>query len=205
MKSSNPIILAVTLIVLTMFFNSCEKGTEPEVIEPGRRDYVWEVDTLKTFNLSLMKMWGTSPNNVWAVGNGGSLDDDIWHYDGVEWKKSTYTTAGPWCIYGFAKDDVWVGGADGEIWHFDGTVWSENLRYQNSDYERVYFMDIWGESSNDVYAVGFADSSNIRFGIMMHYDGSKWNRVNIEFTEGIFMAIRKGSKTSNNVLSQNKR
>lgn len=189
--------LFVFSFTITLIFFSCEKGTEPEQLKPGRRDYTWTVDTLNIFATYLSKMWGSSPTDVWAVGHGGSLDDDIWHYDGIEWEKSTYTTAGPWCIHGFAKDDVWVGGEDGEIWHYDGTTWTENLRYQNSDYTDITFMDIWGEKPYDIYAVGFADSSNIRFGLMMHYNGTEWSRLNIEFIDEVFMKIRKGANDNN--------
>ena len=206
--------LALLLILfLCLSLNiSCEKGTEPDQLKPGRRDYTWTVDTAKTFNTPLMKMWGSSPTNVWAVGSGSSLDQTIWHFDGTEWKTDNILRAiSPWCIYGFAEDNIWIAGSDGEIWHYDGIDWSESLSYNKElkyHYYNIYFMDIWGENPNDIYAVGLADSSNVgladvRFGIMMHYDGTKWSRVDMEFTEGIFMGIRKGSKTSHKYFIYN--
>lgn len=69
-------------------------------------------------------------------------------------------------------------------------------------------MDIWGEKPDDIYAVGFADSSNVglgdvRFGIMMHFDGIKWSRVKIEFTEGYLGGIKKGGEASDNYYIYN--
>lgn len=177
---------------------SCEKGTEPEGLIPGRRDYIWTVDTLKTFNTNLMKMWGSSPTDVWAVGHGSTFDKTIWHYDGNDWSTDGISRGlEPWCIYGFSENDIWIGGSEGKIWHYNGNNWSENLWYQNPNYSSVYFMDIWGETIDDVYAVGFVDSSDVRFALMMHFNGIEWSRVNIEFIDEVFMKIRK-SKFDNN-------
>jgi len=185
----------LSLLSLSLFLSlvtSCEKGTEPEGLTPGRRDYTWTVDTLKAFNTYLMKMWGSSPTDVWAVGHGSTFDQTIWHYDGNDW-----TTDGisrglePWCIYGFSENDIWIGGSEGKIWHYNGNNWKENLWYQNPNYSSVYFMDIWGENPNDIYAVGFVDSSDVRFALIMHFNGIEWSRVNIEFINEVFMKIRK--------------
>jgi len=193
-------ILFILFFTLAFIFFSCEKGTEPEQLKPGRRDYVWEVDTLKAWNTYLMKLWGSSPTDIWAVGSGSSFDQTIWHYDGKKWATDSISRGfDPWCIHGFTQNDIWIGGNDGKIWHYDGSDWSERLSYSKQlkyHYYNIYFMDIWGENPNDIYAVGFADSSNVglgdvRFGIMLHYDGDEWSRVNIEFTEGLFIKIRK--------------
>ncbi len=194
--------LFILVVTIAFLFFSCEQGTEPEIIKPGRRDYTWSVDTVQIWGTYLMKMWGSSPTDVWAVGSGSNYNEEIWHYDGKEWKTDgVWRGIHPWCIYGFAKDDVWIAGSDGEIWHYDGNDWSRSLSYHkelNFKYERIYFMDIWGDRPNNVYAVGFADSidasvGDVRFGIMMHYNGAKWSRVNIEFTKGILNGIKKGN------------
>jgi len=191
-----------------LLLTSCEKGTEPEELTPGRRDYTWTVDTLKAFNTYLMKMWGSSANDVWAIGHGSDLNNTIWHYDGNDWTTDGISRGlNPWCIYGFAQNDVWIGGADGKIWHYDGSRWSEKLSYNeqiNFQYYDIIFMDIWGETPDDVYAVGLTmTSDNYQAAIMMHYDGSKWSRVDIEL-EGSLKIIRKGNKTSNKYYIWNK-
>jgi len=202
-------LISLGFLIFASLATSCEKGTEPEGLSPGRRDYTWTVDTLKAFNTYLIKMWGSSPTDVWAVGHGSTFDQTIWHYDGEVWSTDGISRGfDPWCIYGFAQNDVWIGGADGNIWHYDGSRWSEKLSYNkqlNFQYYDIIFMDIWGEETDDVYAVGLIMNKDDSFlGIMMHYDGSKWNRVNIEFTEGILRVIRKAKKTSNNYFIGNK-
>ena len=208
MKNHKIIILAI-FVLTTMVFTYCEQGTEPEIIKPGRRDYTWTVDTLNIFATYLSKMWGSSPTDVWAVGYGGDGRENIWHYDGKKWTTDSVYTTTTWCVYGFSKDNVWVAGVDGDIWHYDGKIWNESLAYRRElgykYYSNVLFEDIWGESPNNIYAVGMVDSvaefqkfPPTRFGIIMHYNGKKWSRVNIgKNRRGIFSGIRKGYKTSN--------
>ncbi len=208
MKKHKIIIITILVLITTIAFSSCEKGTEPEIIKPGRRDYTWSVDTLQVFNTYLTNMWGSSPTDVWAVGHGGMLKDDLWHYDGNKWKTDNIPKFSAWCIHGFSKDNVWIAGVDGKIWHYDGNTWSESLAYHrelNYKYASIKFMDIWGDGPNNIYAVGLIDSvANFskfpptRFGIIMHYNGKKWSRVNFgNNRRGIFKKIRKGYKTSN--------
>ncbi|VAX19304.1 hypothetical protein MNBD_IGNAVI01-1494, partial [hydrothermal vent metagenome] len=73
-------LMIVAAAITMVIFNSCEKGTEPEEIPPGRRDYVWEIDTITAPFFSLTGISGVAPNDVWAVGPGGGLDKTIWHY-----------------------------------------------------------------------------------------------------------------------------
>ena len=206
-KLSLMILIAVITIVI---FNSCHNSTEPQKpeIKPGRRDYTWTIDTVQIWGTYLMKMWGSSPTDVWAVGSGSDYNEEIWHYDGKEWKTDgVWRGIHPWCIYGFAKNDIWIAGSDGEIWHYDGNDWSESLSYSkelNYKYPVIIFYNIWGVKPNDIYAVGLTvDSNNIFMSIMMHYDGAQWERVSIEL-EGSIKDIKKGNKTSNKCFIYNK-
>jgi len=202
-------ILSLSFLLSLSLVTSCEKGTEPEGLTPGRRDYTWTVDTLKTFNTHLEKMWGSSPTDIWAVGNGSSSEQTIWHYNGNNWTTDGISRGiNPWCIYGFAQNDVWIGGADGKIWHYDGNRWSEKLSYKkelNYKYPIIIFYDIWGENPDDIYAVGLIyDYNSIYWGFMMHYNGAKWRRVDVELTDGALKKIRKENKASNNYYIWNK-
>ena len=200
MKYIKAILFILSFTIAFVFF-SCEKGTEPEQLKPGRRDYTWEVDTLKAWNTYLLKMWGSSPTDIWAVGHGCCLEENIWHYDGTKWTTDgVWRGISPWCIYGFSENDIWIGGDDGKIWHYNGSDWSESLAYSeelNYEYLGIIFYDIWGEKPNDIYAVGLAViGDKVFLGIMMHYDGDKWSRVNVEPTKGAFYEIKKGSKAN---------
>ena len=46
---------------------------------------------------------------------------------------------------------------------------------------QTLIRDIWGISANDVYAVGFANTTR---GILWHYNGKKWTDVKISITQG---------------------
>lgn len=191
-----PLIFLLTIILT----QSCDT-TEPtdNNLKPGRRDYTWEVDTLKIPFTFLYKMWGSSPSDVWAVGPGGGLDKTIWHYDGEEWTTDGISRPiSPQCIHGFTSSNIWIAGAEGRIWNYDGENWNESLHYENKDLTFVHFKDVWGDSPNDIYAVGFGDSSNVRIGLIMHYNGIVWNRVNFGFNKTTFARIRRGTKTGQN-------
>jgi hypothetical protein len=197
------LIIAITLALIA---NSCkDNGTGPENLEPGRRDYVWNEDTLKIpFNL-LSKMWGSSPNDIWAVGSGGGLDQTIWHYDGTHWSTDGISRSiPPTSIWGFSENDVWLGGQSGLIWHYNGSNWEEKLRLTPPElWGRSIFYSVFGNSTDDLYAVGFIDSANVpqkEVGIIFHYNGYNWNRVDIETQRLHFGMIRKAPNEQNYYL-----
>ncbi len=192
------IFMLTTLIIIILF--SCENPfSSSHRIKPGSRDYVWEADTLAIPFTILHKIWGSSPNDVWAIGPGGDLDKTIFHFDGEKWTNDSISRPiSPLCIWGFAKNDVWIGGHEGRIWHFDGTDWSENLHIDDPLFIYSSFTDIWGENHNNIWTVGLLDSAGIRKGLMYHYNGKEWKRINIDYTGGQFLKIRRGLKTNKN-------
>ncbi len=104
-------------------------------------------------------IWGSSAENIFAVGDGGT----IIHYDGDVWSTQTSTTTNNLKgVWGSSETDVYVVGAGGKILKTEngGTTWlpmtSNTLNGLNS---------IWGSSGSDIFAVG--DSGTIR-----HYDGN---------------------------------
>lgn len=59
-----------------MLLNTCTensiKGNDNS--PPGRRDYVLTIDTLNIPFTTLQRIWGTSPQDVWAIAPGGDSD-----------------------------------------------------------------------------------------------------------------------------------
>jgi hypothetical protein len=104
----------------------------------------------------------------------------MFHFDGTKW--SNYEVP-PGCngstLFGFSPSDVWLGGGDGNIWHYNGQDWSLNFKYQPNGWRGISVNDIWGKSSNDIYAVGvvFYDPQMFQRGFVLHYDGSTWSKV----------------------------
>jgi uncharacterized protein YceK len=66
------------------------------------------------------KIWGTSPDNVYAVGHRGVLI----HYNGIQWKDvnpgTEYTLNSVW---GTSENNIYAVGSKGTILHYDGNNW----------------------------------------------------------------------------------
>ena len=173
------IILGIALLIITI--TSCNSPTEViEDKQPGRRDYVWSVDTLDPGSgnaTSMFEMWGSSPTDIWLVGSGYSMKHAIWHYDGTEWKNvvldENVSCAGLW---GFSQNDIWMGTTNSQIWHYDGSKWRKFGTYKYKDFDRVFIERIHGLNPNDIYAVGFAANYNSvnNNAVIMHFDGNRW-------------------------------
>jgi hypothetical protein len=188
-------ILIVSALLILLIQLSCTNPTEPpSELEPGRRDYIWTVDTIQTSNNDLYALWGSSPTDLWLGGAGGITNhDNLWHFSGDKWRPfSQYVAVFPNTIFGFAQDDVWIGGGDGLIYHFDGIRWSEAFVYKPVGYYNVHIADIYGLSPDDVYAVGviFYDQQETQRGFILHYDGSKWKEIYQSTSFSQFQRIR---------------
>jgi len=130
-------------------------------------------------------VWGSSEDNVIFVGHSDDVDYQIFKYNGNEWinitpRISLYNGYGrytPQAIHGFDSTDIWVAGYRyyrdnylALVLRFDGTEWEDfTIDTTTKRDSKLYY--IWGESSDDIYAVGQSG--------IYHYDGNKWEH---EFT-----------------------
>ena len=72
-----------------------------------------------------------------------------------------------------------------------------NLKYEG--YSLTYIEDIWGDSPNNIYAVGSIGNSNCSpKAMILKYNGVKWSPLNIPDIEAGFIKIVKDSKGSGN-------
>ena len=63
---------------------------------------------------TLYSTWVTAPNDVWAVGAGGT----ILHYDGTAWSRTTLPSKSPLTgVWASVPSDVWAVAQDGTIAH----------------------------------------------------------------------------------------
>ncbi|MGE5364398.1 MAG: hypothetical protein ACM3SM_09725 [Bacteroidota bacterium] len=173
---------------LLFSFSGCSNPNEsipPDNTPPGSRDYVWTVDTLKTDeSFYVTAMWGSSSEDVWAVGSSSRSATTIWHYNGKQWSyDDIYRQIDPTGIWGFSNNEVWLVNSNGRIWKYDGFSWKQFGFYTLPNYERLVFQDVYGTSPDNVYAFGHAEifkGDNSKYeAILMHYDGSKWSLVDI--------------------------
>ncbi|OJY20027.1 MAG: hypothetical protein BGO98_01970 [Myxococcales bacterium 68-20] len=106
--------------------------------------------------VALYGIWGSSANDVWAVGSGGA----VFHWNGVTWSQQPLLTeAGQpkplFGIWGSGPNDVWAFGVN-EIFHADGwndtaTVWSRIEAPKLQAFTPTSARAIWGSSATDVW------------------------------------------------------
>lgn len=185
----------IILILLLFALAGCDLLRQEDPDPPtqySRRDYVWKVDTLYSPPGGfVLDIWGSSPDNVWAVLSGGI--SPLWHYDGQEWNE--WPRPGPQLntIFGFAQDDVWMGGNDGKIYHFDGNEWSIQYIYSKDGMQSPNISGIFGTSRSEVYAIGTLRSGNeIRpyLGFILSFDGIQWKERFVADFGGQFHRVR---------------
>jgi len=112
----------------------------------------------------LRAVWGTSSNNVYAVG-----DSEIINYNGIRWAKvhsGRYTS-----VWGTDANNVYAAGSAGTIAHYDGAVWT-NLSVPPGE----NLNEVWGFSATEIYVVG-------NNGLIKKFDGSIWSSHSSPGTE----------------------
>ncbi len=190
-------LIWISFVLFTALFSCKDNPVDPYAnLEPGRRDYEWTVDTIEVpirDYLLPMRMWGSSPNDIWIVGEADVTYNNIWHFDGSSWQN--IPVAGlynPLGIFGFSKDQVWLSNAYGEFWNYNGTSWKKHSRVSFPDFDIIDSQNIWGCSTNNIYSVGFRETYNIQgqFGTIVKYDGSKWKILNIPNIPGSFISVK---------------
>ncbi|MEX0844343.1 MAG: hypothetical protein WD022_03645 [Balneolaceae bacterium] len=197
-KSSRDIMPLYLFIALLTIFSACGLlgSDDKEPLEPGPRNYEWTVDTLYSPPGGFIyDIWGSSSDDVWAVAGGGL--NNLWHFDGEEWSVWD-ERVGPsfYSIYGFAQDDVWMGGNDGKLYYFDGTGWT--LAY-SFDVEGAALLDInsiWGESTSNIYAAGtIMNSDDSPRGFILQGNDTNWGEKIITSSEVQLIRIRSRGKS----------
>jgi hypothetical protein len=116
----------------------------------------------------LYGVWGTGPNDVFAVGIGTIL-----HWDGKTWSGPSYVGVANAPVYlgvwGSGPNDVYaVGLENGLIEHWDGTSWSPIFLPASVN---DYFQGVWGSGPDDVFVAG-------NNGIF-HWNGTAWSKMSI--------------------------
>ena len=111
----------------------------------------------------LYAVWGSGPDDVWAVGDNGTI-----RHASAKAKLWTIiespTTENLRGIWGSGPNDVWVVGEHGTLLHYDGAEW----RTATGGFvpgTKPHLYSVWGSGPNDVWAVGS--------GIVLHYSGPK--------------------------------
>jgi hypothetical protein len=113
--------------------------------------------------IDLNGVWGSGPDDVWAVGAGGVID----HWNGSAWSiVDSATTQGLVGVWGSGPDDVWAVGTGGVIDHWNGTVWSPSATASGVGTSNL--LGVWGSGPDDVWAVGQGS-------LILHWAGTVWS------------------------------
>lgn len=205
-------ILTDFLFFISLFIISisCDSTEPTDDLKPGRRDYIWTVDTLDTQMNRIQSIWGSSPDNVWAVGPGGlNPNERLWHFDGNNWQPYLQALSiSPECIYGFAQNDVWMGGNDGKIFSFEGNNWNQSFKFVKQGTTAIGINNIWGIRSTEIYALGYGYNipEPLPHSFLLKYNGMNWTEIYFSSKQEQFMRIRKINNQlfiSGIILSQN--
>ncbi len=193
-------VLAANFITIVLILTSCNSSPvippENKPDQPGRRDYTWTVDTMRHH---ITRIWGSAANDVWAVGPAGNLNTTIWHFDGNKWSSdSIFRVISPTAIYGFSKNNVFIGSSGGNIWSFNGRKWSEQTILKKDEYGDVAIDNIWGNSPSDFYAVGAYPDENLlnNNSVISHYFLGNWSMLNTEGLHGLVERLYKSQMDS---------
>jgi hypothetical protein len=102
--------------------------------------------------LAVHGIWGSTPNDVWAVGelfSDGGRAGALLHFDGSAWSVETNDANGLNAVWGSAANDVWAVGNGGAILHWNGMAWSPSASGTTN-----VLNGVWGSSATDVWVVG---------------------------------------------------
>jgi hypothetical protein len=176
-------------------FVSCKKDTPPEPpggTKPGKREYVWTVDTIAypgSFQTTMRDIWASSPTNVYVVGHNERGYGKMFHFDGNSWQPVRLVTAegglipGPIdlsAIHGFGANDIYAVGQRFQtnpnpppnfldsslIIHFDGSQWSEEQLPRRGR----QLIGVRGLNTSTIWAGG-------TYGALYKRDGSGWRSL----------------------------
>lgn len=103
---------------------------------------------------SLTAVWGSSKDDVWAVGSGGS----IVHYDGTKWTATPTTVRNTFhAVWGSGPTDVWAVSMTDVLFHTNGfsgggAVWTQVAAAQAEDNDQFprAALAVWGTSADHV-------------------------------------------------------
>jgi hypothetical protein len=116
----------------------------------------WDTIVGTTSGQYLMDVWGSGPNDVWAVGSPGL----ILRYDGASWTTMRSGAADDTllAVWGSGPGDVWAAGTGGTLLRFNGSTWTSVTSGITAS-----LRGIWGSGPEDVWVVGDR-------GTILHFD-----------------------------------
>ena len=145
-----------------LLLSGCGGDSAAKIVSSSSLAGTTAAGTFQESAFPLIGVWGSSGNDVFAVGVAGS----ILHYNGSVWSSmSSGTTSWLRGLWGSSGNDVFAVGTDGAILHYNGLAWST----MNSGTTR-WLRGVWGTSGSDVFVVG-------QGGTILHWNGDAWSTM----------------------------
>lgn len=113
-------------------------------------------------DVTILAMWGSSPNSIYAVGDEGL----ILHFDGLRWQRmASGTKSALYSLWAWNDQRMLAPGDFGLMLRYNGSEWTEfNVGSEN------FLYGVWGDSLDNIYAVGLS-------GTLAHFDGQRWQQM----------------------------
>jgi hypothetical protein len=157
------VLSLLTLVLLLGLAAACDSA--PDAIDESGR---WVV-VHSGLPGALTSVWGTGPDNVWAVGSdpGDGSGPTVMNFDGDRWfQLETGHSGDLWWVFGFEGGPIFLGGKDGLILRFER---GEFQRMETPGAGTVY--GIWGTAPDDLWAVGGTLPTGA---FAWRFDGTSW-------------------------------
>lgn len=183
-KRISAIIINAVGIILIALILSCDDNTVDPIIEHGRRDYIWEEDTLDApflKDIVYKDIVGNSPDDIWL----GNSDRGLWHYDGNKWEEFPFPGVIPSALWLFDDNTLWIGTSEKLILKRENGIWTQNYKLELENYDIINLYGMYGKSKDDIYAVGMAvetiipGEEHIHHPTMLHYNGNDWKFLDV--------------------------
>ncbi len=182
----NKIMLFSFISLLSLLSVTCKNEVTAvgENIEPGRRDYVWEIDTLFSGSLQtyMVSMWGSSPQNLWICGHDGNTQKGIFYYNGTNWKTINLPATN------YLKEFSVVEGIDSNNIYFAGSALyydpNPTHNFQDSGMVLQYVNQSWKvhslSNAPSIFSLAVNSSNTLwagcNNGTILKYNGSDWEK-----------------------------
>lgn len=184
MKQITKLITLLAIIIMLVTCKDDPVGPDDSNAVPGRRDYIWTVDTIKQYLASFNCIWGTSPTDVWIADD----SNPIYRYDGQKYyRDSKAILVSPKSIYG-SKNKVWIVGQEGTILKHENGIYKREIDARINNHF-VWFSGIDGKDDREIYTCSWVNYPKSHDGVIYSYDGNTWRNEKLIGDSGGFMKM----------------
>ena len=137
----------------------------------------WRWENPLPTGVTLWGAWASAGDDVWTVGDGGTL----LHFDGSAWSVvKSPVTASLAAVWGSGKTDVWAAGEQGTLLHYDGASWSRVASGTTAPLgvlSGTAADDVWVSSAAAQVRPEVTTGGAVSGATILHFDGRAWTQV----------------------------